>query len=683
MPLAERVRELMHELDDPADGTDIVALEEEFETAVGELLAAMRPVWAAEAANDWELRIRDIGARPEWEFEHRGIASKYTKQRTLPPETDTIMRDYLKNDAVELITTYISQAVRRVEFGRAFGNPEKGKPLGWQLEDAMTAMKDPYFVTGKPDEPPEEHRVSLDDKQEITQSINILLGTYNTSITQRGLRWMNSMMAFWTPVILARSLKSQLAEPFTASIKMDTRAGFQVLGKQLQDLYGWAGGSVLDYLVNKTPDFKLFHDALRATFKGLGFTGARAQAEWRQAIGEFFGIVTNHLTDNIMATRYNVINQNTPDKLRLARFFRALGVHPHAMSMRRAIGEIFLTRYGPKLAQKALGGNKAIAKQAQKDLAELGIDSANDALLRELSRLPDIDSVQELESLRYLDEIRTAVNRMVSQTSQEPGAIDKPRRASLPETSLFYAIMGFQAAFTRNILTGSVKRIIRSWQDDAKVGASVNASIAIGFGLLMAGQLAAWIAGVLAFDNDDWEEKKKKIDEQWLGQMLTRTGMFGMTDPIVNSFTGLKYQKDLATTMAGPIVGQPLTLGQAAGNLVAQNSPNTATAEYQITKQAWNNIITPWITSKALRYVGRNPLIDTAFGIGIPYLTSPMISDPLSETVAETVTGQEYVSKKEKARAERGDAEATKAVERAKSQGKPTLQDKVNKRLGK
>jgi hypothetical protein len=683
VPLAERVRELMHELDDPADGTDIVALEEEFETAVGELLAAMRPVWAAEAANDWELRIRDIGARPEWEFEHRGIASKYTKQRVLPPETDTIMRDYLKNDAVELITTYISQAVRRVEFGRAFGNPEKGKALGWKLEEAMTAMKDPYFVTGKPDEPPEEHRISLDDKQEITQSINILLGTYNTSITQRGLRWMNSMMGFWTPVVLARSLKSQLAEPFTASIKMDTRAGFQVLGKQLQDLYGWAGGSVLDYIVNKTPDFKLLHDALQATFKGLGITGARRQAEWRQAIGEFFGIVTNHLTDNIMATRYNVLNQNTPDKLRLARFFRALGVHPHAMSMRRAIGEIFLTRYGPKLAQKALGENKAVAKQAQKDLAELGIDSRNDALLRELARLPDIESVQELESLRFLDEIRTAVNRMVSQTSQEPGAIDKPRRASLPETSLFYAIMGFQAAFTRNILTGSVKRIIRSWQDDTKVGASVNASIALGFGLLMAGQLAAWIAGVLAFDNDDWEEKKKKIDEQWLGQMLTRTGMFGMTDPIVNSFTGLKYQKDLATTMAGPIAGQPLSLGQAAGNLVAQNSPNTATAEYQITKQAWNNIVTPWITSKALRYVGRNPLIDTAFGIGIPYLTSPKISDPLSETVAETVTGQEYVSKREKARAERGDAEATKAVDRAKSQGKPTLQDKVNKRLGK
>jgi hypothetical protein len=677
VPLAERVRELMHEIEDAAEGTDTEALEEAFELAVGELVAAMRPVWAAEAANDWELRIRDIGARPEWEFEHRGIASKYTKQRTLPPETDTIMRDYLKNDAVELITTYISQAVRRVEFGRAFGNPESGKGLGWKLEDAMTAMKDPYRVGDG------EHRISRDDREEIQQSVNILLGTYNTSITQRGLRWMNSLMAFWTPVILARSLKSQLAEPFTASIKMDTRAGFQVLGKQLQDLYGWAGGSVLDYLVNKTPDFKLFHDALQATFKGLGVTGARRQAEWRQAIGEFFGIVTNHLTDNIMATRYNVINQNTPDKLRLARFFRALGVHPHAMSMRRAIGEVFLTRYGPALAKKALGENKAVAKQAQKDLAELGIDSRNDALLRELAHLPDIKSVQELESLRFLDEIRTAVNRMTSQTSQEPGAIDKPRRASLPETSIFYAIMGFQAAFTRNILTGSAKRIVRSWQDDAKVGASVNASIAIGFGLLMAGQLAAWIAGVLAFDNDDWEEKKKKIDEQWLGQMMTRTGMFGMTDPIVNSFTGLKYQKDLATTMSGAVLAQPLSLGQAAGNLVAQNSPNTATAEYQITKQAWNNVITPWITSKALRFVGRNPLIDTAFGIGIPYLTSPKVSDPIAETVAETVTGQEYVSKKEKARAERGDAEATKAVERAKSQGKPTLQDKVNKRLGK
>lgn len=698
-PLAERVRDLAKAIDDAPDGTDTSDLEADLEAAVEELLTAMRPIWAAEAAADWERRIRDIGARPEWEFEHRGIASKYTKSRVLPPETDTIMRDYLKNDAVELISTYISQAVRRVEFGRMFGNPESNKPLGWKLADAMTAMKDPYMV--RRGEESGEHRIDRDDREEVQHSINILLGTYNTSITQRGLRWMNSMMAFWTPVILARSLRSQIAEPFTASIKMDKRAGFQVLGKQIQDLYVWAGSkiqehvdteleqsSVLNYLLNSSPDFKLLHDQLRATLKDFGIAGARKQVEWRQALGEFFGVVTNHLTDNVMATRYNVINQNTPDKLRLARFFRALGIHPHAMAMRRAIGEIFLTRYGPMLAKKALrvvpeGGSEAVAKQARKDLAELGIDSKNEDLLRELIRLPEIDSMQELESLRFLDEIRTAVNRMVSQTSQEPGAIDKPRRASLPETAMFYAILGFQAGFTRNILIGSAKRGIRSMRDDAKVGAGVNANIAIGFSLLMACTLAAWIAGVLAFDDSDWEEKKKKIKEQWLGQMMTRTGLFGMTDPIVNSFTGLKYQKDLATTMAGPILAQPLSLGQAAGNLVARNSPSTATAEYQFNKQVWNNLITPYVTAKALRYVGRNPLIDTAFGIGIPFLSSPRVTDPITEGVTETLTGQEYLSQKEQARAGRGDKEAIKAVKHAGDQAKKDTAEKVKERIEK
>jgi hypothetical protein len=683
VPLAERVAELAKAIDDAPDGTDTSALEADLEVLIEELRSAMRPIWAMEAANDWELRIRDIGARPEWEFEHRGIASKYTKSRTLPPETDTIMRDYLKNDAVELISTYISQSVRRVEFGKMFGNPTSSQPLGWKLEEAMTAMKDPYKV--RKGEQVIEHRVSRDDREEIQQSINILLGTYNTTITQRGLRWMNGMNAFWTPVILARSLRSQLAEPFTASIKMDKRAGFEVIGKQLEDLYAWSGGSLLDYLINKTPDFMNLHDGLRATFKALGITGARQRAEWRQALGEFFGIVTNHLTDNVMAMRYNVLNQNTQDKLSLARFFRALGVHPHAMSMRRAIGEIFLTRFGPSLAKKALrlvpeAGGEAAAKQARKDLAELGIDARNEELLKELVRLPEIKSMQELEQLRYLDEIRTAVNRMVSQTSQEPGAIDRAKRASLPETAILYAITGFQSGFTRNVLIASAKRLNRSWRDDLKVGAGVNANMAIGFALLMGGTLAAWIAGVLAFDDGDWEEKKKKISEQWLGQTATRTGLFGTTDPIVNAFTGLKYQKDLATTMAGPIAAQPLSLGQAAGNLIARNSPSTATAEYQATKAAWNTVVAPWVTAKALRYVGRNPLIDTAFGIGIPYLTAPKVTNPLAETVAETLTGQEYLSPAEIARAGKGDREAAEAVKRADKQAGGDIREKAKKR---
>ena len=683
LPLAERIAEQVKAIDDAPDGTDTTDLEADLEAMIEELRSAMRPIWAMEAANDWELRIRDIGARPEWEFEHRGIASKYTKSRTLPPETDTIMRDYLKNDAVELVSTYISQTVRRVEFGKMFGNPTSSQPLGWKLEEAMTAMKDPYRV--RKGERVVEHRVSRDDREEIQQSINILLGTYNTTITQRGLRWMNGMNAFWTPVILARSLRSQLAEPFTASIKMDKRAGFQVLGKQLEDLYAWSGGSLLDYLINKTPDFMNLHDGLRATFKALGITGARQRAEWRQALGEFFGIVTNHLTDNVMAMRYNVLNQNTQDKLRLARFFRALGIHPHAMSMRRAIGEIFLTRFGPSLAKKALrlvpeAGGEAVAKQARKDLAELGIDARNDELLKELARLPEIKSMQELEQLRYLDEIRTAVNRMTSQTSQEPGAIDRAKRASLPETAILYAITGFQSGFTRNVLIASAKRGVQALRDDMKVGAGVNANMAIGFALLMGCTLAAWIAGVLAFDDGDWEEKKKKISEQWLGQTATRTGLFGTTDPIVNAFTGLKYQKDLATTMAGPIAAQPLSMGQAAGNLLARNSPSTATAEYQATKAAWNTIVAPWVTAKALRYVGRNPLIDTAFGIGIPYLTAPKVTNPLAETVAETVTGQEYLSPEEIARAGKGDREAIKAVERADKQAGGDIREKAKKR---
>lgn len=631
-PLAQEIAALQQQMEEAGSGADVTDLHDELEAKIDELRQEMRPIWATEAAADWHLRVSGIGARPEWEFESRGVASKYTKGRVLPPETDTLMRKYLKNDAPELLTTYISQTVRRVEYGKMFGNPEGDKPLGWKLRDALTAMKDPYVAANG-----ETHRISTDDAEFVQKSIELMTGIYNTSVTKRGLRYMNSLAAFYLPVVLMRSLGSQIAEPLAASSKMAPLDGFRVIGKQFEDLLA-----------------------------GLGFKGPEMRSMWRRELGEYMGIVTNHLADNIMASRYNVLNQNSADKLKLGRFFYAIGVHPHAMSMRRALGEIALTRYLPGLAKKALGSDKAVAELAKQDLAELGIDSVNEAMLQEVARLGDIHSIDELSHLRYIDQIRSGLNRKVLNMSPEPSAVDKPRRATLPETAMLYAIQGFNNTFWRYMVIANAKRIQRAWANNPKIGAAVTGSVLAGMFMVAFGQLANWIARVLVFDDESWDGKMKKIHDQWFQQMMTRTSLYGAIDPMVNSIASLKWQKGMADTMIGPIMQQPVALGEAAGKLFVGNSPYSPSAEYNATKAAYNGFVVPAATAQILKIIGRNPYIDAAFGIGLPYLTSPAVTSPLIESATEAMTGQEYLSNKERSLAASGDLKAQAKVDAAK-----------------
>lgn len=652
IPLVEEIVAIQAQVEAAGSGDDITELHDQLEAKVDELRAAMRPIWAAEAAQDWYLRLSGIGSLPEWEFTGRSVASSYTKARVLPPETDSLMREFLKNDAVELITTYLTQAVRRVEFGKAFGNPEGNRELGWKLDAAMIAMNDPYTTPGG-----EEHRISPEDSQEIVKSVQMMLGLHRTSITMRGMRWINGITAYLLPVVLMRSLKSQLAECFGASVHMRLSSGLEVLAKQIDSFVGMTG----DYLESS----QRFHDQIRLVLKYSGIQGAQKRRAWRRELGLMMGIVTHHLADNVMTTRYNAANQNTTDKLKLARFFYTWGIHPHAMSLRNALGEIIMMRHLPKLARRALG-NGRLKKQAIGDLAELGIDSSNIALLREVTQMPELESTAAISKLRYFGQIQTAVGRLTTRISPEPSAADKPRAASTPELTWIYALQGFTQAFARDYMIGPTKEIGRAFNNDPVVGVGVGLSILAGMSLLASGQLAVWIAGVLAYDDDDWEGKKKKIRDQWAQQAITRTSLYGATDPIANAFTGAKFQKDVANTSLGPIAQRPVNFVQAAGNLALRNNDYTPTTEYLFAKAAWDNIIEPLAVSQILKHMSGNPYVAATLGIGMPFLTSPRVVNPLLESATEAVTGQEYISKKEESMAEHGDVGALVKITNAK-----------------
>src|SRR3546814_2178614 len=67
-----------------------------------------------------------------------------------------------------------------------------------------------------------------------------------------------------------------------------------------------------------------------------------------------------------------------------------------------------------------------------------------------------------------------------------------------------------------------------------------------------------------------------------------------MLDLPVNILTGLRYQKDPATTMIGPIFGSMSELLGSAVELSGdRNSPNTNTAERKLARNIYSTVVVP------------------------------------------------------------------------------------------
>ena len=652
---AKRLDKALEELKEAtAAGDDTLLLEDEIHDLAEKIYDGIREPWALEAANDWEQRIRG-GKTPEFAFDQRDPSHNYMKARVLPVETDEIMGDFLKNDPLELITTYISQSVHRVEFGKFFGNPQTAnarqgiqeRGLGWKLDDALKAAHEPYTAADG-----STQRISDDDYEEIEKSINLLVGRHETMMTRKALRLRTAITALITPIVLARALWSQIAEPITIAR---------------------ATGNYFDIM-------RVFHaqlqDLLSPIIAKIGLKGPKAQAAWRREMSEYFGVVADNMADSLMLQRYNLMEMNSSDRVHMQRFFRVTGIHPHAMSMRRAATQVFMQRYAPSIAKRALGKG-ARATLARQALAELGLDSKNDELLRELAALPNVKTAQALEKMRYLDHIRTAVNRFVDSAVLDPKAVDKPRMASMPEYSFMYGILSFQFAFQRHVIIATGKRIANAWEENHALGIAQGLSAIANAQLLMAGQMGAYIMRTIIYsafnpdDEDDWNKLKDKLVEKhsfpllgitapnWVWQGMSRSGLFGAADPIINAFMGLKYERDLSALMAGPMLALPLNWFQQGARALWTGKPLTADGAYKLTEIGWK-AAWMWAISKALSRAGAasglGNFVDAIYGIGLPFMTSDRVIKAVGEWGAEAMTGLDYVSPSVKEGASAGNA---------------------------
>jgi hypothetical protein len=194
---------------------------------------------------------------------------------------------------------------------------------------------------------------------------------------------------------------------------------------------------------------------------------------------------------------------------------------------------------------------------------------------------------------KYQDMYRRAVRRFVDQSVIKPEAAEKPRYASHLVGSLFYYLQSFIYGFQKNVIIRQARNVKR---------AATEKDLTIGNRAALAAPmiLTPIILGALQYGLGDLRDKvldsetKKKMSKERQGfRALSRTGYYGQLDPWVNLFAGLRYRRDPATTLSGPIFGGVFDTFASLVNLAANNSKNTNTQERNAAKQAWRQFVKP------------------------------------------------------------------------------------------
>jgi hypothetical protein len=140
-----------------------------------------------------------------------------------------------------------------------------------------------------------------------------------------------------------------------------------------------------------------------------------------------------------------------------------------------------------------------------------------------------------------------------------------------------------------------------------------------------------------------WEDLKEKgeLERTMIQLAITRTFSFGLADPVIQGFTGLKYQRDLSNMLIGPVPGFFLQNAQRMVEPFVRNSEKTNTAEYRAFQGFYSAMVSPAI-AMGLMMIPGGPVISGATGIGAMIVTSPSARD----AAADVVVGEKDTRKK-------------------------------------
>ena len=578
-----------------ADKPDAAAVDQ----AVADLADAIRGDYASTSATDWKDRIV---AGDSMSFDSLGPDTSFTKPRTLPPEADTILASWYETDVLVSVLSYVHGTEARAQYHKRFG-----KPGGFDKIDRVLGRREVKAAVRRnptkynPDSPRGRLNilrdltdVSRDNVKEMAALEAARLGADGETI---------NAVRHAIEEITGRNRSRGVKHADRASAILYMMGHIMLLPRA-----AWSSIAEPTTVLMRTGDV----EAAARTFVYYLREAVRGNKDVKElaAIAEMVGVVSTPLHDTVLLNRMsgdhgNVVSGNTL----LTRFFRANFLSQLTNAQRRAVlgaGSYWLRDLAHVLADpKKSAGHKATARR---EFAELGVADADvDAFaewLRKGQGVPSLDDLQSPEGQVF----QVALTRFTDQTIQNPRRADKPFLASTPRGRLAYALMSFSYTFYANIHAATAKRMQGYYEAERGAGSSKAKAAAVaslplatttaGFAALFAGQFLVSMAREFLYNNDSWEEKKD--DEAWAewmaGLALSRTGLFGPGDALLNAYTGLRYERDLTSLMVG---ATPAFIASNVQNIIKgapgspRNSTNTNTAEHTAAKSLYRLTAAP------------------------------------------------------------------------------------------
>ena len=534
-----------------------------------------RDLWSKYLASDWNLRIHQMaGEDPS----ASSPMANFTKKRVMPKEADSYMIDFY-TDPIDAIGKYITGATRKAEYSKRFGRHliptgKKRFAVTKQLQDYLD-----YLFREKM-----AGEVDPSDVQSMRADIDAILG--RTPPSDMGLKkTLNTAHSYALMGMLTRAVLTSIPEPFVAGIKMRSSIkGLKTFGLTLQE--------ALTY-VSKD---------------------AEQTIQKRRQVANILGLLDDPSVGEMASNRAGGTMMDDPkNQSRMNLWFVRVGLQGLTNAQRRATMTVSF-QYLKELGMQYLapvGDSEQAAKDNKKEaelvLLDLGIPEGqmeefatymNDITM--VKGLPDPETLMTKEGdLTTMSELLAiSAGRIVERSIQDPLIGNRPRYAEHPLGKFVYSIQSFNYSFQQNVIVGEGKHIKRLYKEVGGKRAGLRAMQLLGpiAQLYMAHALVS-AAREFAMNRERWEEKKEedKLGSHIAGLTVSRAGTFGAWDPMVNAYTGLRYQRDLSNFMIGAIGSWYTKPTEDIIKLFSgdTNSPNTTSTEERALRAAYQLFIVP------------------------------------------------------------------------------------------
>lgn len=525
--------------------------------------------YAREQARLWRQRILEGDPTS---YETRGPSADHTHARVMTKEADDIMRRWLVTDPHAAIPDYMHKLNRRIAFTQRFG--ENGRGIDNYVSRAVEAG------------------MRAEDARSVRDLVNVITGQpIGTShwLPKSGVRIAEWAHAIGTIALMPRAVWSAITEPMVTGLRTmpaDARAGLNAT------LRGW--GEMLHEITD------------------------RGQAARMNEIAQYVGAVVGSHYDSINAGRYGASYTDSHSAEALMQsFFKATMLTQLTNAQRRAAivsAAHWMQSLAQTVSRTAQPGSFAEARRldtAHFELRELGIDDADQEhfarwLLGLGQTVPDI---HQLEGDPMGELWRNAAARFADQVNQAPKKSEKARLSNDPFGRLIFGLQSFNYSFQNNILDPTISRLEHQTEfagDWARANGrnrrAYQASVLGNFAMRAAAAVAQFYAAQLlvtamrqfVLDNTGFNEHKDKDLLAWLsGLAISRMGLNGSLDPIIQAIESLKYNSSMTSLFVGAQLNWALGNMQKVITAFNRGSPHTNTSTYNGLVGAYNLTLVP------------------------------------------------------------------------------------------